>query len=318
LTQIQKQKNMKFLNLVIAILFFSSFGACSKSSTDITDTSTTGTSTSFTNIAYASTSSAQKMDIYLPTGGAAKNPVVVYIHGGAFMLGDKASSMDLSVINKIVAKGYAVASINYRFSSEANYPAQIKDCKAAVRFLRANAAKYSIDPEKIASWGGSAGGCLSSLLGTTSGVAELEGEELGNASYSSKVLASVDWYGPIEFLTMDAQASAQGFTINTNSSSSPESKLIGAAVQTVPDKTNKANALKFITTDDAAFYIQNGTADVNIPMAQSKNLYDALVPVIGSANVVHEVLSGAGHGGSQLETDENLTKIVTFLNKYLK
>ncbi len=294
--------------------------SCSKdddTTASTTTTTTTTTTTSWTNVAYASTSSAQKMDIYLPSTGLAKYPVVVYIHGGAFLMGDKAASTDVATIQKIVAQGIAVASINYRLSSEAQYPAQIKDVKAAIRFLKANAATYKINADKVATWGGSAGGCLSALAGTTAGVAELEGGELGNSSFSSRVVASVDWFGPIEFLTMDAQAVAQGFTISTNSATSPESKLIGAAIQTVPDATNKANAMKYITSDDAPFYIQYGTADVNIPAMQSVNLYTALLPVLGADNVKLDVLQGAGHGGSQFNTDENILKLVTFLKKYL-
>jgi acetyl esterase/lipase len=223
----------------------------------------------------------------------------------------------VATIQKIVAQGIAVASINYRLSSEAQYPAQIKDVKAAIRFLKANAATYKINADKVATWGGSAGGCLSALAGTTAGVAELEGGELGNSSFSSRVVASVDWFGPIEFLTMDAQAAAQGFSISTNSASSPESKLIGAAIQTVPDATNKANAMKYITSDDAPFYIQYGTADVNIPAMQNVNFYTALLPVLGADNVKLDVLQGAGHGGSAFNTDENILKLVTFLKKYL-
>jgi len=273
--------------------------------------------TTYKDVAYASVSSAQKMDIYIPATGQAAYPLIVWIHGGAFMLGDKAASPDVGVITKIVAKGIAVASINYRFSQAAIYPAQINDCKAAVRFLRANAAKYKIDADRIGSWGGSAGGCLSALLGTTSGVTELEGAELGNAGFSSKVIVSVDWYGPIEFLTMDAQATAQGFTLNTNAATSPESRLIGAAIQTVTEKTNKANAMAYVTADDAAFYIQHGTADKNIPLKQSENLYAAVAAAKGPSHAVYESLAGAAHADAAFETDANVSKVITFVSKYL-
>jgi dipeptidyl aminopeptidase/acylaminoacyl peptidase len=270
------------------------------------------------DIAYATASTAQKLDLYLPSTGKTSYPVVVYIHGGAFISGDKASGMDMSTINQIVSHGYAVASINYRLSSEAKYPAQINDAKAAVRWLKANAAQYRLNTEKVASWGGSAGGNLSSLLGTTSGVAELEGADLGNSNQSSKVIASVDWFGPINFLTMDSQAQAQGFTINTNSSSSPESMLMGAPVQTVPDKVATANAMAYATKDDAAFYIQNGTADKNIPAQQSVDLYNKMIIVKGLDNVKYDSIQGAGHGGAQFTQADNMAKIFAFLDKYLQ
>jgi acetyl esterase/lipase len=303
-----KIMKMVVMNILVAISLF--FGSCSN---DEFTESTAGSKLS--DIAYADLSSAQKMDIYIPEG-TGPFPVVVLIHGGAFKMGDK--GMEASNAAALVAKGIAAASINYRLSGEARYPAQIEDCKAAVRFLRANAAKYNLNPDKIGSWGASAGGNLSSLLGTTSGVNELEGASLGNSSYSSKVIASVDWFGPINFLTMDAEASALGFTINTNSASSPESQLIGAAVQTVPEKVAKANAANYITTDDAAFFIQVGSMDRNIPYTQSLNFYSALKPVKGAENVTFELLEGAGHGGSQFSSAANLAKVVAFFEKYLK
>ena len=270
------------------------------------------------DIAYASISPAQKLDLYLPANGKSSYPIVVYIHGGAFLSGDQASGMDMTTINQLVSHGYAVASINYRLSSEAIYPAQINDAKTAVRWLKANAAQYRLNPEKIASWGGSAGGNLASLLGTTADVAALEGSDLGNADKSSKVIASVDWFGPINFLTMDAQAQAQGFTINTNSASSPESKLMGAPVQTIPEQVATANAMTYATADDAAFYIQNGTADKNIPAQQSVDLYNTMLAVKGADNVKYDSIQGAGHGGAQFTQADNMAKIFTFLDKYLQ
>ena len=203
-------------------------------------------------------------------------------------------------------------------SLEANYPAQINDVKAAVRWLKANAVQYRLNANKIASWGGSAGGNLSALLGTTADVAELEGSSLGNANQSSRVVATVDWFGPINFLTMDDQAKAQGFTTNTNSASSPESTLMGAPVQTIPDKVATANAMTYITKDDAAFYIQHGTADRNIPTKQSLDLYNALVAVKGAENVKFDLIQGAGHGGPQFSDPANMAKILAFLDKYLQ
>lgn len=268
-----------------------------------------------TNVPYSTVSKAQVMDIYLPEGEGPFS-VVVLIHGGAFKMGDK--RMETQNAEALVAKGYAAASINYRLSSEAKFPAQIEDCKAAVRFLRANATKYNLNPDKIGSWGASAGGNLSSLLGTTSRVSELEGASLGNSSYSSKVIASVDWFGPINFLTMDAEATALGFTISTNSPSSPESSLIGAAVQTVPDLVAKANPTTYITSDDASFFIQVGSMDRNIPYTQSRNFYDALKPIVGNGKVSFELLEGAGHGGPQFSSPANIEKVIAFFDKYLK
>jgi len=305
---------MLFQSMLLAGLLLS--GACTKevATDDNTDDTTTTAASTLKDVAYASVSSAQKMDIYMPEGDG-PFPVVILIHGGAFLGGSKSDeASNAAVLN---ANGYVAVSINYRLSGEAKFPAQIEDCKTSVRFLRANAAKYKINAEKIGSWGASAGGNLSALLGTTGNVAELEGSSLGNQTYSSAILASVDWFGPVNFLTMDAEATALGFTINTNSSASPESKLMGAAVQTIPDAVAKANPASYISADDAAFFIQAGSVDRNIPYTQSRNFYQALTPVKGS-DASFELLEGAGHGGSQFSAAANLAKVISFFNKYLK
>lgn len=273
---------------------------------------------SYKDLAYATISETQKLDLYIPTTGNGPFPVVIMIHGGGFMFGDKADGAGLTGVDQLLAAGYAVASINYRLSGEAQYPAQIYDAKAAVRFLRTNAAKYNLNPDKFGAWGASAGGNLVSLVGTTCGVAELEGGELGNTDQSSCVQAVVDWFGPIDFLKMQEQFSGTNCSSTTNDASSPESKLVGAAIQTVPEKVALTNPMNYITADDVPFFIENGTADCNIPPVQNKNLADALSAVIGADKVTYVSLEGAGHGGAQFETEENLKLVIGFLDTYLK
>jgi acetyl esterase/lipase len=239
------------------------------------------------------------------------------VHGGGFMFGDKADGAGLTGVDQLLAAGYAVASINYRLSAEAQYPAQIYDAKASVRFLRANAEKYNLDPENFGAWGASAGGNLVSLLGTTCGVAELEGD-LGNAEQSSCVQAVVDWFGPIDFLKMDEQFAGTSCEQSHNDASSPESKLVGAEIQSVPDLVKTTNPMNYIDATDSPFFIENGTADCNIPPVQNKDLADALTAAIGADNVTYVSLEGAGHGGAQFETEENLKLVIGFLDAYLK
>jgi acetyl esterase/lipase len=272
----------------------------------------------YTNLPYATVSPAQKLDLYIPTMGNGPFPMVLMVHGGGFMMGDKADGTGLAGVDQLLAAGYAVASINYRLSGEAKYPAQINDAKAAVRFLRANTAKYNLNPDRFGAWGASAGGNLVSLLGTTCGVTELEGADLGNADQSSCVQAVVDWFGPIDFLAMDEQFAGTSCPQNHNDASSPESQLVGALIQTVPDLVYTTNPMNYITTGDAPFLIQNGSADCNIPPVQGKNLADALSLVIGVDNVTYTLIDGAGHGGAQFSTAENLALVINFLDKYLK
>jgi acetyl esterase/lipase len=273
---------------------------------------------SYRDLAYASLSPAQKLDLYIPPSGSAPLPVVIMVHGGGFMFGDKAEGPELAAIGRLVAAGYAVASINYRLSGEAAYPAQIFDAKAAVRFLRANAGLYKLNPDKFGAWGASAGGNLVALLGTTCGVAELEGAELGNAGHSSCVQAAVDWFGPVDFLKMDSQFAGTGCPQTHDAADSPESRLVGAAIQTVPSIVRTTNPMNYITADDAPFFIQNGTADCNIPPVQNRNLADALRAVIGADKVTYVSLNGAGHGGPQFDSAENLNLVIGFLDRHLK
>ncbi|MCB0157313.1 MAG: alpha/beta hydrolase [Caldilineaceae bacterium] len=271
----------------------------------------------FTDLAYADQSDTQKLDLYLPEGDG-PFPLVIMVHGGGFMFGDKADGMGLTGVDQLLANGYAVSSINYRLSGEAQYPAQIYDAKAAVRFLRANASEYKLDPERLGAWGASAGGNLVALLGTTCGVNELEGVELGNADQSSCVQAVVDWFGPIDFLALDEQFADTGCPQNHNDADSPESRLLGAAIQTVPDLAATANPMNYITPDDAPFFIQHGSADCNIPPVQGKNLADALAAVIGQENATFILIDGAGHGGEQFEAADNVALVLDFLNAHLQ
>jgi acetyl esterase/lipase len=272
----------------------------------------------YKDLAYASISAAQKLDLYIPATGSGPFPVVIMVHGGGFMMGDKADGAGLTGVDQLLTAGYAVASINYRLSGEAKYPAQINDAKAAVRYLRANAAKYNLNPDKFGAWGASAGGNLVALLGTTCGVAELEGAELGNADQSSCVQAVVDWFGPVDFLKMDEQFAGTSCPQSHDAADSPESQLVGAAIQTVPDLVKTTNPMNYIDTSDAPFLIQHGSADCNIPPVQGKNLADALGAAIGADKVTYTLIDGAGHGGAQFTTEANLKVVVDFLNKHLK
>jgi acetyl esterase/lipase len=266
------------------------------------------------DVAYASTSAAQKLDIYLPTGSG-PFPVVIDIHGGGFAAGDKANP---AAGDELLAAGYAVASVNYRLSGEAQFPAQIQDIKAAVRFLRANAAKYNLDPNRFAAFGQSAGGNLAATLGTSCGVAALEGADLGNADQSSCVQAVVDWFGPTDFLQMDKQFTGTTCPVNHDAANSPESMLLGAAIQTVPDKAKAANPITYVSAKAPPFLIQHGTADCNVPPQQGQLLYDALKPLIGADEVTLTFLEGAGHGGSQFTDAANMKLVTDFLGRYLK
>ncbi|QNF35805.1 alpha/beta hydrolase [Adhaeribacter swui] len=272
----------------------------------------------FLNIAYASESPAQKLDIYLPDASNAPFPVIVAIHGGAFKMGDKADPQVNAALNGL-ERGYAVISINYRLSSEAIFPAQIQDVKAAIRWVRANAKTYKLNPEKLATWGNSAGGHLAAMAGTTGDDDAFNEAGLVNAGQSSLVQAVVDWYGPIQFDQMDSQfkLSNKG-RADHDTAQSPESELIGKQITQAPDLVQAANPATYISEADPPFFIQHGTHDNLVPTEQSENFYADLVKTLGPDKVTLELLPGVGHCGPQFETPENLNKVFDFLDKYLK
>src|SRR5512136_1476982 len=148
----------------------------------------------FLDVSYAPLSPTQKLDIYLPDEDEGPFPVIMAFHGGAFMGCDKADMQVMPMLEGL-KRGYAVVAINYRLSGEAKFPALVHDAKAAIRWIRANAAHYHLDPKRIAAWGGSAGGYLASMLGTSAGVPELEDLRMGNPDHPSHVQAVVSWYG---------------------------------------------------------------------------------------------------------------------------
>ncbi len=206
------------------------------------------------DIAYASASPAQQLDIYLPDEGDGPFPVILNIHGGGWIGGDKAYKQVLSMLEGL-KRGYAVVAINYRLSGEAIWPAQINDCKAAIRWVRANADQYRLNPDKIAAWGGSAGGHLSALVGTSGDVKALEDLSQGNPQESSRIQAVVDWFGPTDFLRMDEHLVASGVEkpMKHSTPDSPESKLLGKNLEDAPELVIEANPETYVSADDPSF-----------------------------------------------------------------
>jgi acetyl esterase/lipase len=252
-----------------------------------------------------------KLDLYLPEKADGPLPVIVWIHGGAWSGGNKDFPGQALAF---VGKGYAVASIGYRLSQHATYPAQVEDCKAAIRWLRANAKTYQLDPEHIGVWGASAGGHLVALLGTTGGVKELEGKG-GNAEQSSRVQAVVDFFGPTDFLQMDAHA-VKGSKLKHDPANSPESRLIGGAIQQNVEKVQRANPVQYVTKDAPPFFIAHGEQDPLVPCHQSELLYEALKKA--GVEVTFQKIPGAGHGGKEFGTDKMQAAIQEFFDKHLK
>lgn len=278
----------------------------------------------FVDIKYGNQSDSQYLNIYIPNDGVAPYPVIVAIHGGAFKMGS-ATGGDLEAMLEGVNRGYAVVTVNYRLSSEAIFPAAVNDCKAAVRFIKANAATYNLNPDRIAVWGDSAGGNLAMMVGVTSSVEVLNDDNVENATFESNVQAVVNWFGPIDFLKMDdqfVQLGIQPVFGATTSELSPESQYIGQLISLDPELTRKSNPETYVSqmTSDTSpyFMIQHGTVDGNVPYLQSVNLSKKLTEQMGSEYVSLVLLEGAGHGTKEFLTDENLSSVFEFLDEILK
>ncbi len=257
------------------------------------------------DLEYGKESAAQKLDLYLPEKADAPFPLIVWIHGGAWLGGDKSQCPAL----RATQNGYAVASLNYRLSQEAIFPAQIEDCKGAVRFLRAHANEYNLDKKRFGAWGSSAGGHLVALLGTSGDVKDLEGKVGGNEQFSSRVQAVCDFFGPTDFMKMGDFPS----NIKHNAPDSPGSKLIGGPILENKDKVVRANPITYLTKDDPPFLIMHGDKDMTVPLNQSELLRDALQNA--KMEVQFQVIEGAGHGfgGPQI-----MQTVQAFFDKHLK
>jgi acetyl esterase/lipase len=249
----------------------------------------------------------QKLDLYLPADTNTTLPLIIWIHGGAW----KGGSKDRCPAARFVAQGYAVASVNYRLSQHAIFPAQIQDCKAAVRWLRAHAKEHRLDPDRFAAWGSSAGGHLVALLGVTG---DTKAFDIGpNLDYSSRVQAVVDFFGPTDLTRMAAQSGPES-TMNHDASNSPESELIGGPVPDNPEKALKASPITYVSKNDPPFLLVHGDKDPLVPWQQSQILNDALKKAGVESEL--DLVKGAGHGNGFGQPENE--RVAEFLKRHLK
>lgn len=242
-------------------------------------------------------------ELYLPAGAEPPFPVVVWIHGGGWSEGSHvlaAGAPQLAVLDR----GYALASVPYRLSGAAVFPAQIEDVKMAIRWLRSVAPLHQLDRQRIAAWGESAGGHLAALLGTS-------------GAGSCAVNAVIDWYGPTDFLAMDAQTATLGCRPfprgGHDGPTSPESLLMGFPIQTDPEAVRSADPAAHVSETVPPFLIQHGTRDCLVPWHQSRHLAERIADVAGAERVTLELLD-AGHGGAEFTSSANLSRVCDFLD----
>lgn len=270
------------------------------------------------DVAYASPSGYRPLtlDIYRVQGSDnASKPALIWLHGGAWLMGSSRMSGGVfgsldQVMAKAAARGYVTFGVNYRLSSEAKFPAQIEDVKAAIRWVRAHAATYHVDPQRIAIGGDSAGAYLATLAGTSCNAKELEGK-LGNPEQSSCVQAVVDWYGPVNFQTLASQMGKP-----QQAPDSPEGALLGCEFTKCPTELfRNSNPLNYITATTPPFLIMHGKADTLVPWQQSQELNDALkAKGISSQLVLLPELNHVFAGASPEQAQMLLDTVFKFLD----
>jgi acetyl esterase/lipase len=243
---------------------------------------------------------------------------VIWIHGGGWRNGDRLNAAQPS---RLVCRGYAVASIDYRLSGDAQFPAQIYDVKAAIRYLRANAATLNLDGNRFAAFGSSAGGHLAALAATSIGVADLEDLSQGNATISSAVQAAISWYGPTNLSLMDSQLLAEscpsGSAVHSLAGSA-ESDLLGCTVgdAACAAAVDRASPITYVGADTPPMLILHGTTDCTVPRGQSDLLKSAMDSA-GRCTIRRNVV-GAGHGGIAWVSSPPQDAAAAFLDNVLR
>lgn len=242
-----------------------------------------------------------RLNIIRPEQAEKPLPVIIFLHGGGWCSGNKDDSTGLMA--GFAQLGYVCASVEYRFFDVAVFPAQIEDCKNAVRFLRANATVYGIDPDHIGAWGDSAGGHLAALLAASGDIAELEGQG-GWQEHSSRVQAAVDWYGPVGLSEMNL------------SQDDIYSKLLGTTPQENRELARLSDPMSLISSDDPPILIMHGDRDNVVPIILSTQYAEKLRQ--GGVDVTMETVKGAGHGDGFWGEAAIYAKVLAFFDKVLK
>lgn len=251
------------------------------------------------DIPYCEDSPMQIVDLYYP--GEEFNgpyPLIIHTHGGAFANGDQRENNALPMLRGL-ERGYAVASVQYRRSREALFPAQVLDVKACIRYLRANAETLQLDPERFAVWGPSSGGWLASMVGVTEGNPAFEDLDQGNRNVDSAVQAIIDWCGPCGgFLEMDEAYRRNGLGEATHDlPDSPESRFLGHQITEIPELVRMACPCTYVHKDMPPVFILHGSADQVVPVEQSIRFRDVIAERAGKEKVQMHIVEGKLHHG---------------------
>jgi acetyl esterase/lipase len=272
------------------------------------------------DVPYAKGCPKALMDIYLPNCGPGPYPVILFAHGGGYFTGDKGDYETYPPLEGL-KRGYAVCAINYTLSAEALFPRQLQEAKAAVRFIRANAAAYELDPSCLIAWGMSAGANLVSLLATTGyrRFPELEDYGMGWPDQPCNVDACMIWICPTDFATPAQAFAAQG-TTPAITVTGPEHILawyLGLPPDEYPDLAALTNPETYISPEPPPFVIQHGKPDQIVPYLQSVQLAEKLAGVLGADKVRLTLFDDYVHADRRFETMHNCSLVLDELEDLL-
>lgn len=258
----------------------------------------------------------QMLDIYLPDEGEGPFPTIVFIHGGAFWGGDKQDTQPMYVMDGI-RRGYAVVSVNHRLSNEAKYPLPVYDVKAAIRFLRANAKQYCLDPKRFATAGDSAGGYFATILGTTAGNPAFTDPSMGNAGEDESIQAVIGLFGVYD-LVKQSQFTEDSPAMNGMKMPNFADIFAGVTCRDYPELMRLTWPGAYVTKDCPPTLIQAGTSDEIVPYENSPDLVNQINAVCGEDRAIMEPFEGRTHGHPDFLLPENIDRLFAFLDSVLK
>ena len=302
------KKTITFCTLLLTCILFA-FKAKAQLASQVADIFPKGTSVD-ANIAYADdTLKKHRLDIYFPPVKKLSYPVVIWIHGGAWMSNDKYADMGYMVntLKDLINAGYAVASIDYRWSTTAPFPAQVQDCNAAIDYISKNAAQYNIDDGRIALMGFSAGGHLANLIGLSNNNKERDFYYKGQKP-GFKVNLVIDFYGPSDLTTLKGNDSTDP--------KNPVTLLLGGTVADKLKLAKEASPLTWLDKDDPPFLIIQGEKDESVNPEQAKTLSDRLTRLHIPNDLI--IVPGAPHFGVMFDAENIRREILVYLGKYLQ